>query len=49
MSLKKVFRKERMRGAWVICESWLTGKQTLGDSDITMVHILPKLNQVIKN
>ncbi len=24
-------------------------KKTLGESDITMVHILPEINQVIKN
>jgi hypothetical protein len=36
---ERVWNKEN-QGAWAICEPWFTGSQALGDSHITMVHIL---------
>jgi hypothetical protein len=43
ISLKKEFGIKRIRGAWVICESWFTGSQTIGEPyilvQIFMVHI----------
>jgi hypothetical protein len=31
ISLKKEFGIKRIRGAYVICEPWFTGSQTLGE------------------